>query len=382
MASDVIREKTFPGSYSNDVLDIINKLSMTDSKNITVMGSMGLRSQFYAGDYDLIERVTSDLVSDTVVIDKYVKKFQSIIKHLLNKKDCYIGDIKSGEIPEWKVIPNSINDFSFLTSRTKLKLLLDTNVITLAQYNESSPIIKRNPTLQQFIIMKRSIKYHIIRWTPSEIIGGAKKLSDGRTYFLYEAFMSKSLTKLDIIAFVENARFTDFSIIYIFENNGIVLNDAEIGSLEESIKEDVIYYESRGMWFKVAKRLFSLARLSKSKNKRKIDSLNEILNSDLGRLYSIISDAGTILYLLENEKNIPISKIRYELDQFRSRFANIYTLNSIIRKEPFVLESILKMETLPTTVIGRKRLIRQMETLVEFFEGVLNRNAKIEIEGL
>lgn len=376
--TDLVRKKKFPSAYPDDVLDIIKHLSISDMKGIAVMGSMSLRSQQYAGDYDLIDVVDGRYKSDELATDAYVRKFQQVVKHFLHRNDCYIGDIKSGEIPEWKVVPDTFKEYKFSQSVKKLKYLYDNSIISKQEYEDSKAILKSKPSTASFIVMQRSIKFHIVRWSPKEVLGGAKKLPDGRTYWLKDAFASPSLTKIDIIAFVQNSRFTDFSCIYILQNHGRVLNKVDTERIEDGIEDDITYYSNEGNWFKVAKRLFSLARMTKNNNK--LEKLNDILNSDLGRLYSIVSDANTILYLLENEAEIPIDKIRYELDQFRQRISNVYTIKSIIRKEPYILERIMAIKELPNTPEGRKKLQSQMEKLIDFFEDILNKKAKQELE--
>jgi hypothetical protein len=376
--TDLVRKKIFPSAYPDDVLDIIKHLSISDMKGIAVMGSMSLRSQQYAGDYDLLDVAEGHYKSNDLAIDAYVRKFQQIVKHFLHRKDCYIGDIKSGEVPEWKIVPDTFKEYKFAQSVKKLKELYDKSIISKQEYEDSKALLKRTPSTSSFIMMQRSIKFHIIRWTPKEVLGGAKKLPDGRTYWLKDALASPSLTKIDIIAFVQNSRFTDFSCIYILQNDGRVLNKIDTERIEDGIEDDIAYYSNEGNWFKVAKRLFSLARITK--DNIRLEKLNDILNSDLGRLYSIVSDANTILYLLENETEIPIDKIRYELDQFRQRISNVYTIKSIVRKEPYILERIMAIKELPNTPDGRKRLQEQMEKLIEFFEGVLNKKAKQELE--
>jgi len=377
MTEDILKKKDFPMAYPKDVMELIRTMSMTKLKSIQVVGSMSLRSQQYAGDYDLIETVKGKYASDNIAIDTYVRTFQHIVRELLKRKDCYIGDIKSGEIPEWKIVPDTIQHYSYIESIKTLKHLLSTNVVTKTEYDEAFSILKPFPTSEDFIEMKRTFRFNVVRWSPKEIFCGYKKLADGRTYSLYESFTSPFLTKLDIVAYVQNARFTDFSCIYIFENTGRLLNRIDIARLDESIQEDIIFFASQGKWFKVAKRMFSTAKFEK--NKAVLNKLNDLLNGDLGRLYSIVSDGNTILYLLENEDEIPIDKIKYEIDQFRARYANIYTIKTAIKKESFVLSKILDMESLPNTASGRLSLFKQMTNLIEFFETLLNKNAKQEL---
>jgi hypothetical protein len=101
-----------------------------------------------------------------------------------------------------------------------------------------------------------------------------------------------------------------------------------------------------GKYFKVIKRLFSIARIKNNKNH--LELLNKILNSDLGRLYNVIGDISSLLYLFEHESNLPLKRIESEIQEFRSRLANIYTLTKWFRFEDYVLKEIYKIQFLKT----------------------------------
>ena len=56
-------------------------MSFTDGKEVNVVGSMSLRSQVYAGDYDAYEKV-SFKGTKTLIVKRLVNKFKSIIKSI------------------------------------------------------------------------------------------------------------------------------------------------------------------------------------------------------------------------------------------------------------------------------------------------------------
>jgi hypothetical protein len=339
---------------------------------------MSLKSQQYAGDYDMIEEVRGNYKTEDTAVNAYMKQFQDISRGLLKLKNCFIGDIKAGSIEEWVVIPesaqiksNKIVGYNASQSRAKAEELRSNKVLTEEEYKYVNKKLLDKPSVNEFLDMKKELRFHLVRWTPDEVLKGSIKLRDGRTYTLADAFKSPAIVKLDAIAYVENNRYTDFSIIFLLFNKGKAINAVNMGDEKQSIKNDLLYYLSKGNYFKASKRMFSLAR--KGGNKKEIECLNEMMNGDLGRLYSLTSDIGTLLYLLENEKNIPLEKVRYEIDQFRSRLGNIYAVDVGSNSQ---LKKLLSMEGLKSV----KKLRDDLEELNAQFEGVLNRVAKRELE--
>ena len=56
-AKDILVKKRYPDGYPDDVVDTLNLMSLTHGKKMKLAGSMPLRSQLYAGDYDAVEIV-------------------------------------------------------------------------------------------------------------------------------------------------------------------------------------------------------------------------------------------------------------------------------------------------------------------------------------
>jgi hypothetical protein len=99
--SSITLKKAYPEGYPNDAVDLLKSMSFTDGKAVNVVGSMSLRSQVYAGDYDAYEKV-SFKGTKTLIVKRFVNKFKSIIKSLHKFPFTYIGDIKSGSVEEWR----------------------------------------------------------------------------------------------------------------------------------------------------------------------------------------------------------------------------------------------------------------------------------------
>ena len=368
MADDLLRKKDYPLNYPQDVINLISIMAY-DSSNVKIVGSLSLKSQQYAGDYDMYEVVSGAYKTENTAVKAFVKQFQSKIKELMKTKDCFIGDIKAGIIKEWEVIPESagvlkgrIRGYDASSAKAKVAELLSNKVITQEEADYADELLVENPSINDFALLKKELRFHLVRWTPQEVLKGSVKLRDGRDYTLAEAFKSPAIVKLDVVAYVENSRFTDFSIIYLFRNKGKPINDVEMGDEELAVKQDIVFYLASRNYFKVAKRMFSIAK--RRDDVPMLKKLNGLLNGDLGRLYSIVSDLGTLIYLYENESSIPIEKIQYELDQFRSRLGNIYTIGSVGSKG--VLSKLLSAST------NKKKVLKTLYLLEGRFENVLS----------
>jgi hypothetical protein len=366
MADAVLREKQFPGNYPKDVMKVIDAMTV-EGGDIQVVGSQSLESQKYSADYDLIQTIKSKASTDTAIWS-FVLSFQSMIKRLLRLSDSYIGDIKCGTVPEWELVKGTIRDGKvdgYSRSRA-LDTLSSMTWLTKDEIATVKKLLVQNPTPDQFFEAKDMLKFQTVRWRPSDILRGYVKLRDNRRFTLEDGFKSSGLTKIDVVAYVQS-RFIDFSCIYLFETRDGIINNPVI----PNIKEDLYSYALQGKWFKVAKRMFVIAR---SERKHDLPMLNDILNSDLGLLYSIISDCKTILYLLEEEKHIPLEKIRHEIDSFRGRIANAYNIPGA--NSGTVLANLLSMDQLPGDAKGRERLREKLESLVDYFERLLGNNSR------
>jgi hypothetical protein len=341
--SSIILKKAYPSGYPNDAVELLKSMSFTDGKNVNVVGSMSLRSQVYAGDYDAYEKV-SFRGTKTLIVKKLVNKFKSIIKSIQKIQLTYVGDIKSGSVEEWRIIQKPYNKEKSLE---KLEELYKIKIISKKEFEEGKKRFIKNPSELDLLLLEQDFRPNIIRWKVWEVLKGFKILKDGRKFTLEEAFQTPTITKLDVMSWVQNNRFTDFSMIYEFIINGETINPG-IKDLEKSILENIYVLHSEKKYYKMAKRLFSLAKYKN--NTDILEILSPLFNGDLGRLYIVYGDIGTIEDLFEYENNLPYSKLEFEFNQFKGRLSNI-SLPDYINKEKYMfdkIDTLVRMEKLPT----------------------------------
>jgi len=359
---ELYADKSFPDNYSDKVLTILRALSMTDMKHIALRGSSSTRSQLYAADYDGFETVNTKTISIICL------KLKDIVKKLSSIDQCYINEIKCGEVPEWNVFRKTarienekVYDFSIKESQSKVDELRRHNIISFKEAEESHKLLEKATTLGGFLEAKKSIRYFILRWKPIDILNGFLDYRHHR-FYLEDAIESGGMVKIDAIANVYD-RFTEFSVIYdIFMKGHRVTNPPP--PIIQSLNEDIIYYDRRSP-FKALKRVFALA---KYKNETKYAaSLVDILNSDLGRLYQIISDLKTLRDLLDRP-NVPLKEIKAQLDDMKDRMGNVYLLKDFLKQEHQIIGSVEAILKSPLTSMKGK-----LDRLIDGLMVILNK---------
>jgi hypothetical protein len=372
---ELIADKQFPDNYSLATLSVLEAMSMTGLKKLKLVGSSSIRSQLYAGDYDGFERV--DASSPEEVADH----LRSIVKRLRSMKDVAIGEIKCGEIPEWNVFRKSarveqrkVLDFNIKESQSKVDALRRDNVLTAQETKDANELLEDARDEWDFLHAKKTIRHHILRWTPFEVLEGAKLTRGNRVVKLEDAVASGGMIKIDAVANIHD-RFTEFSVIYDVYIKGKHITETP-PPLVRGLMEDLIYFEKANP-FKALKRLFSLAK--HFKKYKVVEKLVPILNGDLGRLYQMIGDLKTLASLLEHRTR-PTSRvqaIRLQIDEMRQRLGNIYQLKDILKAEHSLIGSIFTMLKTPVPKLHSK-----LETFVDELQSILDKATLKEVGGL
>ena len=370
----VIARKDYPTGYPTDASEILRNMSFTNGKNVRIVGSMALRSQIYAGDYDAVEVVNTTGTKQLAVRD-LVKKFKQIVKDLKSIPNTYIGDIKSGSVEEWVIIHD---EYDYEKSIKKLEELHKEKIITDDEYDDGKKRIKPTVSRLELLALRRDFRPNIIRWKPRDVLLGFKVLKDKRKFTLAEAFQSPTITKLDVVSWVQNNRFTDFSMIYQFKNNGNSMNPVK-ADIETSIRENIFMLHHEGNYFKMAKRMFALAKF-----KGYIDileKLSPLFNGDVGRLYMVYGDIGTLENLIENTDNLPYSKIIFEIDQFKGRLSNI-SLEKYVNKENELFTLIDKLTSITSSGYTHKALKEILEKLKVILSKLMSYYARSYLDNI
>jgi hypothetical protein len=285
--------------YPPEVVEVVKAMSFTGHPNI--VGTASLRAVQYIGDYD-----SNDDASKATP-----RQFQEIIKRLMKMDNLYIADIKIGELERLRVIPPEMGvkggrvvNYDRAAILAKLKELGD----------KRSHYFPAKMTPARYFEALEEFKEHIVRFTAAEVLAG----SNG-TVSLSAAMALPGRFKLDVVAYINN-KYCDINMVY---------NRSDKDDVQLALKAAVLQY-SKTKPFKMARRIFSIARADG--DNATVDKLLPLFNSDLGRLYSIISDIAVLLYLFEHKQKIPTQRFKREIEDFRTRLTNIWNLSDFTRK--------------------------------------------------
>jgi len=198
-----------------------------------------------------------------------------------------------------------------------------------------------------------------LRWTPAQIIAGHRP-----DIGLETALELSGRTKIDTVAVVDGVRYVEISCVY---QHGKTKEEPSVATLRRDLMTEIDEKIKDGDWWKALKRIFSIARIEDD-NKR-IERLLPIFNSDLGRLYSVISDINILIFLLENKQGNK-TVMAEEIDGFRARLSNIWSLPEFIKAEPGFDKSLEKASARPTASIA---ILKRIETK---FNAILQAKAR------
>jgi len=367
--------KKVEGNFPEDVLRVIRMMSL-DSGLPVIAGSQSYRDALYAADYDCYQVIKMRYASKQKALRVIAKRIKEAVRHLLLAKNVFIGNIKLGSVPEWKVIPDEatvkgmkVVGYDAEESRKKVLELAEAGIIDSEEKQEALRLLKPSLSPMELMEAKEELRFHVVRWEPRDVLKGYCILRDNRQFTLEDGFSSPGMSKLDVIALVNN-KYADISCIYEIRNKGTILNPLT----QPSIKVDILELFLQGNYFKMMKRILSLARNGRSASI--VDTLVPILNSDAGILYSIISDLGTILYMAENYKAIPEARIDYELDAMRYRLGNV-SIPSYLKKEPAILKKIM---SITKAKIKKPSTQRAIEKLSDELSKIMNASAKKQLQ--
>jgi hypothetical protein len=218
------------------------------------------------------------------------------------------------------------------------------------------------------------LRFNIVRWSVDELKKG-KKVYRGRPITLAEAFGQPTIAKLDCIILVDNNRFLEASVIYelLHKNGQDQLNAFGMPNIAYMLREAILEYYHDSKPFKASKRQFSLLRFLRKMKKAK--EMVPYFNSDLGLLYSIISDLDTLVLLVEHSKHLPKARIEFELKHIPARLGGISQLKDLLQNEETIIHALKKIEANP-------RNVEVIDALSRDLQGILNKHAYVELERL
>jgi hypothetical protein len=328
--------KKYPENYSDDIVSVIECLTLKGGSRPFLQGSGKLKLS-YPSDYDMAQYIP---------VNKNIKNnFKIVIKNLLKMKNVYIGDIKSGEIPELKVIPNDTNEKNYNERRegfiNKINELYKNGCINKDEYNESKAILKPNMKNIDILIIKHNIRFEIVRWKPQDILNGFVMYRTHKVDF-NDYLLDDNTTKIDVITWVNGIRYSECSMIYFFTVNGKATNSMAVNYIE-TIKNEIPYLLYKKRYMKICKRMNNLETYSENPNDKILKQFYDLFNSDLSLLNQVLGDIAVLKYLIENVKNISKEKFEFEIDQMKYRLGNM-TNSQYLNKETTINKLLNELE--------------------------------------
>ena len=197
-------------------------------------------------------------------------------------------------------------------------------------------------------------------WTVAAVRDHLKELA---------AAIPTGLVKVDVVSVVGGNRLAEFNVIYDF---GYEEKRSSKEILQE-LREDREDYRKEGNWIKVLKRDFAIAKFVGKTSE--VKRLTEVLNSDIGRLYQMVTDLDVLLTLLEQGETIPKDLLALEVDSFIQRLGSIYSMSEVLQSETSLvkqLQSSISVRNL-TEKVSRLRKVRDK------LESILQKKARGEV---
>jgi hypothetical protein len=223
-----------------------------------------------------------------------------------------ITDIKVGEVPEWQLLTS--RPYSQKREMEHLNRLWQDGVVTDAELKAARAMLKPHLTLPEQVEARKELRFGVLRWTPAEVAKGTKTFR-GRTIRLEDAMRSSGITKVDLVAWVKD-KYVEVSDIILWTKGGKPY--AKVPDPIRSIQEDIAVMEQEERFMKLAKRMYSIAKVKGYV--RDQEALLEVLNSHLGAIYVVLGD----LELLQEFPSATKSKRRQQLDLMRDRMAKLF----------------------------------------------------------
>lgn len=175
------------------------------------------------------------------------------------------------------------------------------------------------------------------------------------------------MCKLDLIApFM--GRYVEITVLYQLYVDGVFLTKslADADKQHINLLADTLTQIKKGKLFKVIKRLFSYARLTKNYNLSKF--LEPFINSNLSKLASFKSDLETLGLIIENNKFPSPQIANDELDKIKFGVDNILDMDlnkEEVYKQIDILKDFIKKK-------NKDSSLKKVKLINKYFDKVLN----------
>lgn len=385
------RRDFLPSDIKNQfVIYAINKYDGDDLDNMKLIGSMSYKTS-YASDVDFYEIITK--LNRDRLIDFFKERIVKIANDLYEDNKQYFGEVKMGLDKLYDIfIGNCANDVYNMDNAFQMKInyLYAHKLLNSEEYDIIKNIInKRDKKQIDYEIIKYILrKRYILRWSLNDLNNGYKMLRDKYNikykYYIKDALKDKTKINIEGIYINSEGYYQDcsnyFDLRYIDKSGrerNVDLSNDRIYNSQEVKKRDLLENVYTLMnsklqknIMKACKRLFSYGRLTK--DIYLLERVYPIINSEIGKLYYLMSKLKTCAKILESPEPINEPALRHTFEKIRFILDEIINYNVDNIKE--TIDDILLGE------IANKKHIKVIDALnqmvIEFINNVVLRKMK------
>jgi len=354
--------KKYPDNFSSDITDVASAITFKHGEKPFLYGSSSFKIAF-PSDFDFAQQVP---------VNKFIlSDFKQVIKKLLRLENVYIGDIKSGEIPDLKIIDDDINENNYMDKLPlmieKVKCFFKNGYITKEEKTDALKILKPNLKEMDIYVLKHEIRYEVIRWKAKDILNGFVNYRGFKIKF-NDYLLGDYLTKIDVITWINGIRYNEITMVYVFTKDNKPIN-TKFGNIILDLISQIPYLLYQKKYMKICKRINSIERASTNPDNKLLDNLNKLFNSSLGRLNQVISDISVLEFLIDNISILSEKKFNFEIEQIKYRLGDMTNKKYLGYEDKVIsLLKLVQKDTLDFDALERLRLelfeILESETLI------------------
>ena len=370
---DYMFQKKKEDALTREILEALQTVTF-NMKNAQIVGSFIYRAQPFPSDIDLSEKfLPSQQLTDEQAV-KVVSERLRILIEKIQRSESYLGDVKIGYDPalyalyffflagftglsdkqEGDVIWESVKpEFRKDLLLQYLGRYLQRGLVTKESYRELTQALRvPHPDIEEVYELLRQL--YTLRWSADEVLQGYKDLPGDRRISLSEALQDPALVKIDLWSLIQEKWTEVTNVLDLSYNKGEKVLNSDIPNILTVVQDDIYKLASSKHFekpFKLAKRLFSAARLIK--NEKDAQVLVDLFRSDYGSLNQIRSEIATLGDMIEGLPQPPVETINRQIDNFKQRFSTILSvqldfdqiyslIDSIIKQKYFNKEDVLK----------------------------------------
>lgn len=383
-----IRERDFE-AFPRNLMHIMSMISMNPDDPAQVVGSFRFSKQEYPSDIDM-SNIFHVHQKKNDALDEMVKAFQDIAWRIQNDPNIHFSDFKCGEDKRYNIYIGKYTlqkgvlrliNYNPTRIRTAIDSLSEKGLITNREHTEWISLVMDRPNYVQHDALHQAIRKRLVlRWSIPEILKGVKKLPQNTSIRLQDAIMHKTVTKIDVYAFVMDRlmEITNFFVLYYTDNRGTHLLADMTWILpklmDENLEKEIVILSNYGQkHMKLLKRIWLKAR--NRMNMPLLKKLQNFFDTGTSKLYQVQVDVHTMMDIMDKVDPPPLELMDGILQNHKFRLSSIK--NQVLPHEDKLRLFNLINRIKPSNINKQK-----LDTIYHFIHRILDPKAASYVEHL